>query len=53
MKRFISDVALDLLVGIIFLKLMELIREIDTFSFGVGAAIVLIWLLLDAIRGEK
>ena len=51
MKK-VFNIIIDLLIGFIYLKVMGLVSEIDGFSMAIGSILILIWNLLDELRGE-
>ena len=47
-----KKILIELLIGITYITIMDLIKEIDSFSMAVGSGLVLIWDALNKFKGE-
>ena len=50
MKKKIINVAIDLVIGLTYITILDILFELDAFSFAVGCSLILIWDFIDKIR---
>ena len=49
-KKFIINMIVDIIIGMIFITIFGLFKEIDAFSFCVGCSLMLLWDVIGKLR---
>ena len=49
-KKFIINMIIDIIIGMIFVTIFGLFKEIDVFSFCVGCSLILLWDVIGKLR---
>jgi len=50
MKNKIINIAIDLIIGLTYITILDIFFELDAFSFAVGCSLIIIWDAMDRLR---